>query len=193
MGQHEIKAKAHNRRLKIQDAMLMTLFGAAALTFVLMAPNAARLLKHIDPDFNRRRNASHRMRQALGRLEDKGFVRKVDGKFALTERGKREMGRLQQAEAIQPQIPRKWDGLWRVVIFDIWEKRRRQRVQLRKMLQKIGFVKLQESVWIFPHPCEEFISFIRTELKLGPSVVYLIAQSIENDRKFRVHFKLPLS
>jgi hypothetical protein len=47
-------------------------------------------------------------------------------------------------------------------------------------------------VWIFPYDCEELIVFVRTELKLGPSVTYLIAQGIERDLPYRKYFGLPL-
>lgn len=49
----------------------------------------------------------------------------------------------------------RWDEKWRVVIFDINEKDRRQRDTLRDQLRELGFGMLQESVWIFPYPIEE--------------------------------------
>src|SRR3989338_5623807 len=57
-------------------------------------------------------------------------------------------------------------------------------------LQKIGFVRIQDSVWAYPYDCEEVLAFIRTELRLGGGVLYLIAEGIEHDRSLRAKFDL---
>lgn len=192
MGEIEAKAKKYRRRVRIQDTLLQTLFGTAGLTFALMAPNAARLLKHLDVDFERKRSINHRMQQALKRLEEKGLIKRTGNSFVLTAKGERLADQISHKNKVIPEVPRKWDGMWRVVIFDIWEKRRIIRARLRRMLLRIGFLKIQDSVWVYPYDCEELVAFFRTELKLGPSVIYLIAQGIENDFPYRKHFKLPL-
>lgn len=46
---------------------------------------------------------------------------------------------------------RKWDGRWRLVIFDISEKERKARDALRAKLKELGFGKWQKSVYISPH------------------------------------------
>jgi len=50
---------------------------------------------------------------------------------------------------------RRWDGLWRLGIFDVPEDRRLVRDKLRKHLQRHGFGYLQNSVWITPDPVSE--------------------------------------
>lgn len=45
-----------------------------------------------------------------------------------------------------------WDKKWRVVIFDISERKKWQRDGLRAKLKDLGFGMLQESVWITPFP-----------------------------------------
>ena len=44
--------------------------------------------------------------------------------------------------------PKRWDGKWRILIFDIREKVRRRRDEFVDLL-RLGF-KLQNSVWVFP-------------------------------------------
>jgi len=55
----------------------------------------------------------------------------------------------------------KWDGIWRLVSFDIPEKKASLRVWLRNKLRELGFGMLQESLWITPHKLgqmfEEFL------------------------------------
>ena len=47
---------------------------------------------------------------------------------------------------------RAWDGLWRMVIFDVPEAERKLRARLRRRLSGEGFGCLQQSVWISPFP-----------------------------------------
>lgn len=49
------------------------------------------------------------------------------------------------------QKGKKWDGKWRVAIFDVAEVDKMKRNFFRKKLQSLGFGMLQESVWITPH------------------------------------------
>jgi CRISPR/Cas system-associated endoribonuclease Cas2 len=47
-------------------------------------------------------------------------------------------------------LTKKWNNKWVMVIFDVEEKTRKKRNQLRDMLKNIGFGMLQQSVWITP-------------------------------------------
>ena len=86
---------------------------------------------------------------------------------------------------------KRWDGQWRVVTFDIPEKRRSTRDRLRGYMQAYGFKKLQSSVWVFPYDCEEVLALIKAELRIGNAVLYMVVDEIENDRPLREHFRLP--
>lgn len=44
-----------------------------------------------------------------------------------------------------------WDGFWRVVIFDIPESRRKERDNLRRRLIRMGFGRMQDSVYFSPY------------------------------------------
>lgn len=83
----------------------------------------------------------------------------ADGRlFRLTERG-----RLQALGGRDParEWNRRWDGRWRVVLFDIGEERSAQRDKLRRYLRARGFGYLQHSVWISPHPLEPEIDALK--------------------------------
>ena len=136
------------------------------------------------------------MRQARSRLVKRGLIRLVmreGGKrsYVLTEKGKLCAEEIMNDAPGNPET-RRWDGKWRIVIFDIWEKRRVKRDALRRILKRNGFSRLQSSVWVTPYDCEEMISFVRAEHTLGRSLVYIIADEIENDGALRVCYKLPL-
>lgn len=81
--------------------------------------------------------------QALKRLRESGWVSedRVDTNkviFKLTEEGRDIMGSENE----------KWDGKYRIVIFDIPEQKRLIRDLFRRNLKKWGFKHLQKSVWI---------------------------------------------
>lgn len=100
--------------------------------------------------------------QALKRLREKGLIDFVDDEkleYRLTDSGKQK--------AIWESIKmddKKWDGKWRVVVFDVPEKRRQARNLLRGSLKKWGFKKWQQSVWATKKNCtkplREFIESV---------------------------------
>jgi CRISPR-associated endonuclease Cas2 len=79
------------------------------------------------------------------------------------------------------------------LIFDIPEKRRAVRDQLRQTLNNIGFIKLQNSVWVYPYECSELISLLKSDFKIGKDVLYLTVTEIENDEFLRKHYQLDVS
>lgn len=46
---------------------------------------------------------------------------------------------------------KKWDGIWRLISFDVPQKNNRLRNKLREKLKQLGFGMLQESLWLTPH------------------------------------------
>jgi CRISPR/Cas system-associated endoribonuclease Cas2 len=188
MGRMESESARRAQRTRIRDIVLLSLYGAGALTLAMAAPNAVRLLKYVEPETAHKRRAEYRIKEALGRALRRGdVVRDRRGKYSLTRRG------LLRAERVRlmTQEPEQWDGKWRVVIFDVWESRRKVRNRLRLLLLEKGFLRLQDSVWVYPYPCEEFVVLLRAELKLGGALVYIIADSIDNERHLKREFGLP--
>src|SRR5213595_143520 len=61
-------------------------------------------------------------------------------------------GRLHAIGGRDPQTrwSRKWDGRWRLVIFDVPTARNSHRARLRRYLREKGFGCLQNSLWITP-------------------------------------------
>ena len=192
----EEKVKQKAKRLKIQNAVLTSLYLAAGLSLVLMAPNAARLLKYVEKYIGPKPRLNRRVSQAINRLRERGLIERTQTSHGpalrITTEGVRLMTSMEQEEKLfEIHKPRRWDGKWRIVIFDIWERRRGVRDRLRNLLQKNGFVKVQNSVWAYPYDCEELLVFLRTNLRLGKGILYIVAEEIEYDETLRKHFKLP--
>lgn len=140
------------------------------------------------------KSVGRRINQALQRLEAGGVIER-SSEFGthtacLTAKGERLAMKLDAAEAVLLRKPRRWDGKWRIVMFDVWEYRKGVRDQLRRMLIKAGFYKLQNSVWVHAYDCEDLLVFLRADLHLGKSVLYVLAEGIEDDSRLRSHFGL---
>lgn len=52
---------------------------------------------------------------------------------------------------------------------------------LRRKLEEIGFVKLQESIYVFPYDCLNEIEALKTLFYIKPYVQYVIADRIESE------------
>lgn len=99
--------------------------------------------------------------QGLKRLRERGLIDFVDDDklaYRLTDRGKQKA----VWESIRMDN-KKWDGIWRMVIFDIPEKRRQARNLLRRSLKNWGFTPWQQSVWVTKKNCTETLrNFIKS-------------------------------
>lgn len=139
---------------------------------------------------------NYRAKTVLGRLAAQGFVtfeERGDKRYArITEAGKRIL-ELETLREKGLQKPKRWDKRWRVVIFDIPERRRGVRVRIRRFMEEYGFVRLQNSVWIYPYDCEDLIALAKADLRIGDDALYMIVEHLERDNHLREHFGLPLS
>lgn len=86
--------------------------------------------------------------------------------------------------------PKKWDNQWRIVIFDIPNKLKKAREAIRKKLKELGFIKLQESVFVFPYECEDEINFVVEVFQIRPFIRFIRANSITNEEQLMINFGL---
>lgn len=84
---------------------------------------------------------------------------------------------------------KKWDGNWRVVIFDIEEKEKTLRNSLRRKLLSLGFGKLQESVYVTPlDVLVDLKEFLRNEKLYGRVLVFEARELLGSDPKIVANF-----
>lgn len=117
--------------------------------------------------------------QALKRLRERGLIDFVsDEKLAykLTDTGKQRV--VWESIEIKDQ---KWDGRWRIVIFDIPEKRKQARNLLRNALKKWGFVHWQRSVWATKANCTEALRNFIKNVGIKDWVMVLESDNIGRD------------
>lgn len=190
IGVLEERTAKRVRLSRIQKAILGTVALAGVLSIAALAPNAAQLLHPLSKRLTRSQENS--IKRARRLLEQKGLLSSEDSRLShlkLTSKGLALAAKIQHENyKIKPQ--RRWDGKWRVLIFDIPEKRRLTRVRIRLTLRNIGFARLQDSVWIYPYPCEEFVALLKEDFKVGYSVLYLVVEELEGDSRLRRTFGL---
>ena len=190
----EDRARKRARRGTIERALLGVLVTGGLLTVAMAAPKLVRLVKeeHIDailpPD------PRQRLHETAARLARKRLVefRSEGGRkrMRITTLGR---ARLEAAleRAGRGTKRRRWDGRWRIVIFDIPARRNKTRDHIRYLIRRLGFLRLQHSVWVYPYDCEEVIALLKSDLRIGKELLYLIADAVEYDQPLRAHFKLP--
>jgi DNA-binding MarR family transcriptional regulator len=132
-----------------------------------------------------------KVRRSLYRLERNKYVRikrvgKLRYKLELTRKGKKLLRQHNFYEfKIEPK--QKWDGNWRMFVFDVPERQRAVRDTLRDKLKKLGFFQFQKSVWIYPFECEEGMRYVCEFLSVQPYVL-IFTGTIHNDQLLRKYF-----
>ena len=132
--------------------------------------------------------------ETIKRMAEKGLIHFVNKegelRTILTNKGKNIARSLFLQDYKQLKRPAKWDGKWRMVMFDIPEDKTKLRNLIRFHLKKIGFLQIQGSVWIYPYPCEEIVTIVKTNFNFSDEVIYITTESFEKDYKFKKIFKL---
>lgn len=170
--------------------------GVAGIVGVgLAVPGAfqiAKLFQFYNKKTLRRYQTPAYIRKTVKTLERQGLVRvltkKGGAKVFITGKGEQELLKYQLQE--KRLHHERWDKKWRIIIFDIEEKRRAARDGVRNNMESFGFVKLQDSVWVYPFECEEVVTLLKTHYKVGRQLVYIVAGDIENDEWLRKKFHL---
>ena len=187
------KGKPRGTRVPIQSIVLRTLAVSGLISVALVAPKMTHFFKYLDRPRQERTRVYARVRQTLTRLQEKGFITIVDDSVELSAFGTRAMQEILASEYVIPE-PAFWDGKWRMIIFDIKEKQRKRRDELRLLLEGVGFIKLQQSAWVHPYACDEFIALLKAHLaSKGDELFYFTAEGLHPDVALRRHFKLKVN
>ncbi len=170
--------------------ILMTVATAGILALAMLAPNALQVLKPFLKN-KKKYNLKYYLNQRTKKLVKDGFL-KIDtdnGRqfLSLTKKGEQKLFYYQITEKKKNT---KWDGKWRVVIFDVWENTRHKRNLLRNEIKNFGFIQLQRSVWIYPYECADFIELLKIDLSFGKNIRYLVVEELDHDQNLRKWFKV---
>ena len=193
MGQLEKESKKRTRKANLQKAILTAIFAIGGLSVALIAPKMTKILSKLEPEFMKSKLRKYSFNRSLERLEKNNLIlwEKTDkGNFMrLTQKGEAKLRQL-EVNDYKIEKPKRWDGKWRLLAFDIKEERKNLRNKIRFTLKQIGFMRLQDSLWIYPYDCEDLIMLLKVDFKVGKDLIYIISDSVENDKNLRREFNL---
>ena len=187
MGNLEERNRKRVKRENLQKVILYSVAAVGILGVALVAPNAIQAMDKLGILPNPRRREY--ITSSASKLAKRGLMKFEDGYYKLTEKGEKLL-RKWELENFYLNKPKKWDKKWRMIIFDIQEKKRRVRKQISSIFGAAGFYRLQDSVWIYPYDCEDIIGLLKTDYGVGKEILFVIAEEIENDKYLRLHFDL---
>ena len=173
----------------ISKALLILLFAGA----VVVAPGGVAgvvivLSKFFDPaegDYS-----NQRVKKSLEYLKSRKLIdiQKQYGRdvYKLTKLGRRRASTIVNSFVIK--VPKKWDGKWRLVVFDIPVKKKSQADMFRQNLKDLGLANVQKSIWVHPYSCREQIYYLADKLKINPSVRYIVAEDVTGEKDLKKRF-----
>lgn len=176
---HEMKKGRNLSELSLK--VLSSLFKATAWTI------QGFIEVHNYDEFVRKR-----VYKQLYNLRSAGYVKiRNEGRnisfFHLTPKGRLKILKYLHLEKLRPK---KWDRQWRVIIFDIPERLKKWREYLRHDLKNLGFIALQESVYITPYPVTGELDRLLKEWNLRKYFRYLTVSEIDGEEELKKEFGL---
>lgn len=124
----------------------------------------------------------YKMNRILKNLEKQKFVdiyeKGEDMVMEITEKGKKRIFKYKFDEMFVVR-PKKWDGYWRMIIFDIPERYKKSRDALTKKLKEMEIYPFQKSVFICPFDCKDEINFVSEFFDVRKFVHYFVAKDID--------------
>lgn len=190
MGTLEKSGRQRAKRRNLKRLVLHTINAVGVLHDGILARNVLGAMEKLELK-SKRYDLGNIERARKDLVRDGLLVYDKRGILRLTPKGEVQM-RIPELSEFGKKSKRRWDGRWRVLTFDVPEYRRGLRDKIRRTLSAIGFVRLQDSVWIYPYDCEDLIILLKADFKIGKDVLYMIVDELEYDGPIRKVFGLTL-
>jgi phenylacetic acid degradation operon negative regulatory protein len=144
--------------------------------------------------FGSDKNNGKKFYNAFYSLRKRGLVKVVyrgnQMHIYLTDEGKKKAGKY-KINDLKIKTAKKWDGKWRILIFDIANKQGTKREALRGKIKELGLYQLQKSVWVCPYEFAKEMQLLRDFFGLEPQEMKIItAIQIEDDAPLRQYFHI---
>lgn len=182
MSKNKRKEFIGKREMQILDAIAKV----GLFTASIAAPNLIKLYPFLFPKQTAREKSYFSEKIEEFSRDDIIFL--GGEKIELTAKG-RKLLKLNQ-ELLIDLTPEKWDGIWRVIAYDIPKKYSKERNYFQRKLSQSGFARLQKSVWIIPFECKENIAVFAQNVGISPYVLYLTTEEVPENEKYLIRFGL---
>lgn len=177
---------------KNQQKLLLLLLGGLTLSLSRNPRQYFRTLNAIGESWNEIDRQA--LKNAIADLYKSKLLEEKENKdgsltIILTENGKRK-ALTYQIDEMKIKKPKKWDGKWRIVLFDIPEKKKKVREALRHHLKNLDFFEYQKSVFVSPYDCKDEIEYIIEFYNIKKYVRFIVADLLDNELHLKHHFDL---
>ncbi len=192
------------RKINPDVNTVISLLGTGALlTASILFPGAPLIAKTAMDEYSRYRRKKEsaqwerfnlwRLRAVLKRLQQQKMVKIIENDdlsiVKLTDKGKTYYLKDQLEQMIENKPP-KWDGYWRLIIYDIGKIRKCNQEIFRYALKRLKCLRLQDSVYLYPYPCFKEIEYLRQYYGIGEEVQVLTVLGIENEAAYKKYFQI---
>jgi CRISPR-associated endonuclease Cas2 len=176
---------------KVAARILLEALGTGVIiSSAVVAPGAATILAKLACE--RAKLSPAEAKNALRYARQKHWIDLAEAgdghmELRLTEAGQKRVYRI---NLDQPLNGKRWDGAWRIVMFDVPESHKTGRDALRLTLKCLGFQQLQRSVWAGPWPCKKELMAIKQLYNLDPYIQLIETKYLEEEAIWRQRFRL---
>jgi len=185
--------KSDSRAKSVANATLAIAAIGGVLTIGALAPNLLGAIARAGKRRQKEKREEYKKLwhgfNSIKKQRAVDFIGEEDGCliYKINDKGKNKIKKF-VFEELKLKKPEKWDGKWRLVIFDIPERYKKNRTALRKKLIDFGFYQCQKSVWIHPFDCASEIEFTKDILNIKPFVKLFVVDEMD-DGKVLYYFK----
>ncbi len=120
-------------------------------------------------------------------LKKQGLIETfIEGKerfIEITPKGLQTIRKIKENDLVIER-PEHWDGKWRVVIFDVPNKNKNARDLFRIKLVELGFLKVQESVYVHPFECTSIVASLTERFSINNNVLIMVSEIIQGEDNF---------
>ncbi len=185
-------SKRIHRLGSVQQKALILLTAGIGLSLARTPKQYFRILREVPNEWQKINKRS--LEKAIYALYKSKLVHEhenPDGSLTmvLTDKGKKKAITF-NIDNMAIKKPKVWDKKWRLVIFDIPEKKRAARDVLRETLKRMGFYEYQKSVLVHPYPCQDEIDYLIEYYEIRPYVRIVTATELDNELHLRKIFKI---
>ncbi len=174
----------------VAQKILLLLAGGVRLSLTRRPDAYFRIVRDIAKEWGKINHRS--LRKSIKKLYQSKLISCQESRdgivtMMLTAHGGKRILRY-KANDIHIKKPAKWDGVWRIVMFDIPEKHKRGRDALSLKLKELGLYPMQKSVFAHPYECKDEIDFIVELFDLAPYVRFIRTKDIDIAFHLKRHF-----
>jgi len=187
MGKLEHESRKRSQRQVLRKLVLESVKVAGFISIALVAfPVVGAMAKMGMIPSKRQKEV---IKNSCNKLIQAGLLKQTEKGMRLTKKGEIVLRQLELRD-YRIKKPKHWDKKWRVIIFDVPHYRTSVRNKIRRTLQAVGFMRLQDSVWIYPYDCEDLIILLKADFKVGKDLIYMIVDSLQYDSHIKKNFGL---